>query len=83
MEAIVDAEGNPVMDCKPSLGQDSQSQGRAPIYVPDGLVRHVLPFIDDSSIFLRGFHPFCAEAGEVELVAILYVLYSKDDSERE
>jgi len=57
-------------------------QSRASIYVPDGLIRHALPFIDDDGVSLRRLHPFRVEAREFELVSVLYVLYSKIHSEQ-
>ena len=74
MEAVVDVDGNLVIDSNSRPLVKTPNQGRAPIYVPDGLVHHALPFINDNGVFLRGFHPFCTEAGEVELATILYVL---------
>jgi len=61
--------------------EDSQSQSRAPLYVPNGLVRHALPVANDGCISLRGLHRFRLEVGELELVAILYVFCSKIGSE--
>ena len=58
--------------------EDSQSQGRAFIHVPDGLVRHALPITDDGGVSLITLRPFCAEAGEFELVTVLYVLRLKN-----
>ena len=46
------------------------------------MVRYALPFIDDSVISLRRLHSFRAEAGEVELVSVLYVLCLKVHSEQ-
>jgi len=38
--------------------EDSQSQSRASLQVPDGLVHHVLPVADGSGVSLRGLIPF-------------------------
>jgi len=58
--------------------EDFQSPSRASVHIPEGLVRHALPLTDDGSISLRRLRPLCAEAGEFELVTILYVLCPKN-----
>jgi len=47
------------------------------------MVCHALTIIDDGGISFRGFHTLRAAIREFKLAAILYVLYSEDDSERE
>jgi len=58
--------------------ENSQSQSRASLHIPDGLIRHALSIADDGSVSFRGLRPFRAEVGEFELVIVLYVLCSGD-----
>jgi len=84
VEAIIDAKGHPVTDSNGRpLVKTPSPRGRAPIYVLNGLVCYGLSLTDDGGVYLRKFHAFRAPIGEFVLAAILYVLYPKDDPERE
>ena len=62
--------------------EDPQPQDRASIHVLDGLVHYALPFTADGGACIRGFCPFCAEAGKLKLVLLLHVLRSEMYYER-
>jgi len=70
VEAVVESQGRQVVDSE-GRPEVAQSQSRASLHVPDGLVHHALPVTDDGSISLRGLRPFRAEVGEFELVVVL------------
>ena len=75
MEAIVDAEENPVTDSNGRpLVKTSNPRVKLFVYVLDGLIRHALPITDDGGVCLQRFCTFCAVVGEFELAAILHVL---------
>jgi len=53
-----------------------------PGHMQGNLVCHALPITDDSGVSLRRLRPFCVEAGEFDLVTVLYVLYPKNNSKQ-
>jgi len=76
VEAVVDAEENPVTDSndRPLVKTPNPRVELPYTYLMVWYVMHC-PSLVTAVYSSEGFIPFCTEAGEVELAAILYVLY--------